>query len=79
MEAIQWAGQPINTLPSWLILKTISWSKWPDSPTDFLKIDTLEGPRPVDHGSWIIRGIVGEVYPVRNDIFEATYERVEDE
>jgi hypothetical protein len=39
-------------------------------------IDTLEGGHIVCPGDWIIRGIRGEHYPVKPDIFEATYEEV---
>lgn len=42
-------------------------------------IDTLEGGHEVTPGDWIITGIKGERYPCKPDIFEATYERVEDE
>ena len=38
---------------------------------------TLEGPLRVDWGDWIIRGVKGELYPCKPDIFEATYELVE--
>jgi hypothetical protein len=41
-------------------------------------IETLEGEMKADEGDWIIKGIKGEVYPCKPDIFEATYERVED-
>ena len=41
-------------------------------------IDTLEGPMLVTPGDYIITGIVGETYPCKPDIFEATYERVEE-
>ena len=40
-------------------------------------IDTLEGPLRVSPGDWIIRGIKGELYPCKPDIFEATYEASE--
>ncbi len=36
-------------------------------------IDTLEGGHVVCPGDWIITGIRGERYPVKPDIFEATY------
>ena len=41
-------------------------------------IDTLEGGHTVCPGDWIITGIKGEHYPCKPDIFEATYEKVED-
>jgi len=39
-------------------------------------IDTLEGGHTVCPGDWIITGVKGEMYPVKPDIFEATYEAV---
>lgn len=43
-----------------------------------LRIDTLEGETyKIDEGDWIIKGIKGEFYPCKPDIFEATYEKVE--
>jgi hypothetical protein len=37
-------------------------------------IATLEGKMRADLGDWIIKGVKGEVYPCKPDIFEATYE-----
>ena len=37
-------------------------------------IDTLEGAMRATAGDWIIRGVQGEFYPCKPDIFEATYE-----
>jgi hypothetical protein len=39
-------------------------------------IDTLEDGHNVCPGDWIIRGVKGEMYPVKPDIFAATYEPV---
>lgn len=41
-------------------------------------INTLEGTLRATVGDWIIRGVKGEFYPCKPDIFEATYERVDD-
>ena len=41
-------------------------------------IDTLEGGHIVCPGDWIITGVKGEHYPCKPDIFEQTYEKVED-
>lgn len=41
-------------------------------------INTLEGWMTASPGDWIIRGVQGEVYPCKPDIFEMTYERVSD-
>jgi hypothetical protein len=40
-------------------------------------IKTLEGTMIADYGDWIIRGIRGELYPIKPDIFAATYEPAE--
>lgn len=39
-------------------------------------IKTLEGVMTVSKGDWIIRGVQGEYYPCKPDIFEQTYEPV---
>lgn len=44
-----------------------------------LEIDTLEGTMTAQPGDWIIRGVKGEFYPCKPDIFEATYVPVESE
>lgn len=38
------------------------------------EIVTLEGVMRADVGDWIIRGVKGELYPCKPDIFDATYE-----
>ena len=50
-----------------------------DPATGFFLIATLEGVMQAKPGDWIIRGVQGEFYPIRSDIFEATYERVDDD
>ena len=42
----------------------------------YLMIHTLEGVMRADPNDWIIRGVKGELYPCKPDIFEATYEAV---
>ncbi len=41
-----------------------------------LMIATLEGFHHANIGDWIIRGVQGEFYPCKPDIFAATYEQV---
>ena len=43
-----------------------------------LLIATLEGPLNASPQDWIIKGVKGEFYPCKPDIFAATYEEVED-
>jgi len=42
-----------------------------------LCIQTLEGVMIARVGDWVIKGVKGEFYPCRDDIFQATYEAVE--
>jgi len=44
--------------------------------TKELVIDTREGPLHASPGDFIIKGVKGEFYPCKPDIFEATYEEV---
>ncbi len=44
-----------------------------------LIINTLEGPLKADVGDYIITGLRGEEYPCKPDIFEKTYEAVDDD
>lgn len=48
-----------------------------DPATGDLMIRTLEGDMHATPGDWIIRGVQGEFYPCKPDIFAATYEAVE--
>lgn len=41
-----------------------------------IEVVTLEGPLNVSLDDWIIRGVKGELYPCKPDIFAATYEEV---
>ena len=43
----------------------------------YLIIPTLEGDMKAVAGDWIIKGIKGEYYPCKPDIFEQTYELIE--
>lgn len=44
---------------------------------DQVQISTLEGVMTANIGDWVIRGVKGEFYPCRDDIFRQTYEAVE--
>ncbi len=46
------------------------------SPDHGMTIDTLEGVMRADLGDWIIKGVEGEFYPCKPDIFAKTYEAV---
>ena len=49
------------------------------TPKVCLQIKTLEGTMTANRGDWIIKGIKGELYPCKPDIFDATYEKTSDQ
>ena len=42
----------------------------------YIDIPTLEGTMTANEGDWIIKGIKGEFYPIKDGIFKETYEAV---
>lgn len=77
IEAMQWlAGAHPSVIQSWAALhgKTV-W--YEPGPNPVLTIPTLEGSMTAWPGDWIIKGIKGEFYPCKPDIFAATYDPVD--
>ena len=81
IDAIQYTGEPMPTevIPAWLIDAMFERIILPshDDKAKELYINTLEGRMTASVGDWIIRGVKGEIYPCKPDIFEVTYEAVE--
>ncbi|MBO0125213.1 hypothetical protein [Agrobacterium sp. OT33] len=64
--------------PQWLIDAANDGTVWwAGGHHGYFTIKTLEGEMRADYGDWIIKGIKGELYPCKPDIFAATYEAVE--
>lgn len=59
--------------PGWLVSAIAVGTVHSDEDGDVF-IETLEGRHHVSEGDWIIRGVKGELYPCKPDIFAATYE-----
>jgi len=85
MSITQWRKKPVT-------IEAIQWTpENKDEALDFLLhgkcgyrlidgelfIFTLEGEHHVSPGDWIIKGVKGEFYPCKPDIFAATYEPAE--
>ena len=70
IDAIRWTGR--NESAVLAFCDGTAWVK-----DGVLRINTLEGLHIAGIGDYIIRGIKGECYPCKADIFDATYERVE--
>jgi len=81
IEAVQFDGisQPINDFIGARSYKDLC-SVGLDSKGRISEIiiNTLEGKMLVNKGDWIIKGVKGEFYPCKPDIFEMTYELVEE-
>ncbi len=76
IQAIQWTGdtKSLNQIDHALVDDE---SREIDIDGDRLFIHTLEGVMTASKGDWIIKGVQGELYPCKPDIFEQTYEPIE--
>jgi hypothetical protein len=85
IEARQLTKESLSSLTQWIDAeggKTGEWC-WDDDDDQFiveryLTIETLEGNMKAQENDWVIKGVSGEFYPCKPDIFEMTYERVEE-
>jgi len=75
IEAMEFTDENKDQVHNWVTCTTEVCFDKDGNPT--LKIATLEGDHLARFGDFIIKGIAGEFYPCRADIFEATYEKVE--
>jgi hypothetical protein len=80
IEAFNWTGDKEQIEdPIWIIeaLKN-DLAYFENQGTEQVKlcIRTLEGTMTTNRGDWIIKGVSGEFYPCKPDIFEKTYEKV---
>lgn len=73
IEAVQWTG---DMTPVRELVGTDLPTYGPPGKSGSLRIATLEGDHECQLGDWIIKGVQGEFYPCKPDIFEATYEAV---
>jgi len=72
IEAVQWLGENFIEIDEFIT------SRHSTFPKDCLiEIETLEGLMLAKCFDWIIKGVNGEFYPCKPDIFEKTYEKVE--
>ena len=75
IEAIKWDGN-FNEIKSFCPLVI----RIDDKAIGFncLSISTLEGQMIANFGDWIIKGIAGEFYPCKNEVFQQSYEKSEE-
>jgi hypothetical protein len=93
ISAVQWTGVNVQEITEFLAgaellpvrsaladvtLQKLAVFDYTATPP-VLTIPTLEGDHRASVGDWIIRGVKGEFYPCKPDIFSATYDAVKDE
>jgi len=79
IEAVQVTSELRNNhgpFPEWAIPYLEGGHTDKIDNSGWLTCKTLEGPLNVSDGDYLIRGIKGEVYPCKPDIFEQTYDKV---
>lgn len=77
IEAVQFTRDalPLEAVPKWFSGALIDGSMWFQGGAEpYLTVRTLEGEMRANLGDWIIRGVSGELYPCKPDIFAKTYE-----
>ena len=72
VEAFQWLPGTVQEWPTWFHASGGYWTL----TNNRLFIRTKAGSMEASPGDWIIKGIAGELYPCKPDIFAATYEPV---
>jgi hypothetical protein len=83
VEAMQWTGNNSFSIMSF-VGQQLEWTEPPhgmELDNDHIPpeaytiiIPTLEGDMKASKGDWIVKGVKGEFYPCKPDVFEMTYE-----
>ena len=74
IEAMRYTAANGDECAAWVDEVFDGWQLAYGSHPPMLRIRTLEGVMEASEGDWIIRGVQGEFYPCKPDIFAATYE-----
>lgn len=88
IEAVQWCGDNWSEVAEWVYGEVPELAEDDYDSDDFtivpaeqagqLSILTLEGEMYANTNDWIIKGVQGEFYPCKPDIFDMTYEEEPD-
>ena len=79
IEAIQWNGKNFDAVHNFMKFFHGNKGAYEDAEEGAIKtgkiyIPTLEGIRTLSKNDWIIKGVKGEFYPCKPDIFKSTYQ-----
>lgn len=75
IEAIQFNGENYNEIINFVGIALHFDCR--ESRDNYITIPTLEGDMKASVSDWIIKGVNGEFYPCKPDIFAKTYEQVQ--
>lgn len=71
IEAVQWVGNNLSDIETFI-------GRSVKNKETTIVIRTLEGDMEASIGDYIIKGVNGEFYPCKHDIFDKTYEEVKE-
>ena len=77
IEAEQFVVWNNKEIPAFIKLHDVTFPVYKnDKGEPYVIIPTLEGQHIASNLDWIIKGVTGELYPCKPDIFEMTYEKI---
>lgn len=79
IEAIQLQQYNIAEVLTFLGTAIHTWQEHKETHANRILIETKEGVMAAEQGDYIIKGIAGEFYPCKADIFEKTYDSLSSE
>ena len=83
IEAVKWTGVNLEEIKEFVVESLIydiidtAWEVGKGRPHVIIKIKTLEGEMLASDGDYIIKGLRGEFYPCKPDVFHKKYELIE--
>lgn len=84
IEAVQFNGRNVGNIEVFIgkklksrVFSDAAYQAGVAAPLFEIDIETLEGVMTASPNDYIIKGVKGEFYPCREDIFEQTYEKVD--
>lgn len=82
VEAIQWTGNNLEEIHKFVGKNLLIHTRYDElvnlNVVEYIEIKTLEGDHLAKAGDYIIKGVQGEFYPCKPDIFLETYEEVKE-
>lgn len=74
IEAVKWNGDKVSEVVDW-VREALEDNTLFRMGCNVI-VDTLEGKMKASPGDYIIKGVQGELYPCKPDIFEKTYDKI---